>query len=152
LAEVFDQSPEGVCRVIGIEPAGVHLQNPSEWWLGAGIMTLSAPAAIPATRTGGESRRCRDDPRRRSRAFRHRRKFPAGHIRKRDMAASIIDGRALAEVHLSRIRAEVDERARAGHRPPDLAVVLVGDDPASAVYVRNKRSAAQRAGIHAHDY
>lgn len=68
------------------------------------------------------------------------------------MAASIIDGRALAEVHLSRIRAEVDERARAGHRPPDLAVVLVGDDPASAVYVRNKRSAAQRAGIHAHDY
>lgn len=68
------------------------------------------------------------------------------------MAASIIDGRALAEAHLSRIRAEVDERARAGHRPPDLAVVLVGDDPASAVYVRNKRSAAQRAGIHAHDY
>jgi methylenetetrahydrofolate dehydrogenase (NADP+)/methenyltetrahydrofolate cyclohydrolase len=68
------------------------------------------------------------------------------------MAASIIDGRALAEAHLSRIRVAVDRRVEAGQRAPDLAVILVGDDPASAVYVRNKRLAAQRAGIHAHDY
>lgn len=67
-------------------------------------------------------------------------------------AAQIIDGRALAEEHLARIRAEVDERQRQGRRPPALAVILVGDDPASAVYVRNKRIAAQRAGIEARDY
>jgi len=68
------------------------------------------------------------------------------------MPATIIDGRALAEAHLLRIRAEVDARSDAGIAAPGLAVVLVGDDAASAVYVRNKRSAAQRAGICAHDH
>ena len=68
------------------------------------------------------------------------------------MTAQIIDGRALAEDHLARIRADVDERTRLGWRPPALAVVLIGNDPASTVYVRNKRFAAQRAGIVARDY
>lgn len=68
------------------------------------------------------------------------------------MPASIIDGRALAEAHLRRIRGEVDARSAAGIAAPGLAVVLVGEDPASAVYVRNKRSAAERAGISAHDH
>jgi len=61
--------------------------------------------------------------------------------------AELIDGKALAK----KVRAEVKERAeafRARHnRAPGLDVVLVGDDPASEVYVRNKEHAAARAGI-----
>ncbi|MGA9869236.1 MAG: bifunctional methylenetetrahydrofolate dehydrogenase/methenyltetrahydrofolate cyclohydrolase FolD [Acetobacteraceae bacterium] len=59
------------------------------------------------------------------------------------MTARILDGRALAAV----VRAEVAGRvARLGYRP-GLAVVLVGENPASAVYVRNKDRAAAAAGI-----
>jgi methylenetetrahydrofolate dehydrogenase (NADP+)/methenyltetrahydrofolate cyclohydrolase len=68
------------------------------------------------------------------------------------MPAQIIDGRALADAQLDRIRTQVDQRLAAGGRRPELAVILVGDDPASAVYVRNKRISAQRAGIRAHDF
>jgi methylenetetrahydrofolate dehydrogenase (NADP+)/methenyltetrahydrofolate cyclohydrolase len=61
--------------------------------------------------------------------------------------AVILDGKAVA----ARVRAEVKERAaeftRAHGRPPGLAVVKVGLDPASAVYVRNKRLACEEAGI-----
>ncbi|OZI78312.1 MULTISPECIES: bifunctional methylenetetrahydrofolate dehydrogenase/methenyltetrahydrofolate cyclohydrolase FolD [Bordetella] len=61
--------------------------------------------------------------------------------------ARIIDGTALAQ----RIRAEVAQRVQAlaarGARP-GLAVVLVGDDPASQVYVRNKVAACEKAGLH----
>jgi methylenetetrahydrofolate dehydrogenase (NADP+)/methenyltetrahydrofolate cyclohydrolase len=64
------------------------------------------------------------------------------------MAATIMDGRALAE----RIRAGVaDEVAKLEH-PLGLATVLVGDDPASDIYIRNKHKAAQAAGIEARDY
>jgi methylenetetrahydrofolate dehydrogenase (NADP+)/methenyltetrahydrofolate cyclohydrolase len=63
------------------------------------------------------------------------------------MSAQVIDGIALS----NRIRAEVGERAAAlaarGHRP-GLAVILVGDDPASAIYVRNKVKACQAHGLH----
>ncbi len=63
------------------------------------------------------------------------------------MTANIIDGAALA----GRIRAQIAQRAQAltarGTRP-GLAVVLVGDDPASAVYVRNKVKDCEEAGIH----
>lgn len=61
--------------------------------------------------------------------------------------AQLIDGKALAQ----KVRAEVKTRAeafRAKHnRAPGLDVVLVGDDPASQVYVRNKERAAEKAGI-----
>jgi len=63
------------------------------------------------------------------------------------MAAQIIDGVALS----SRIRADVAARAAAltaRGRTPGLAVILVGDDPASAVYVRNKVKACQEHGLH----
>ncbi|MBL8327046.1 MAG: bifunctional methylenetetrahydrofolate dehydrogenase/methenyltetrahydrofolate cyclohydrolase [Rubrivivax sp.] len=63
------------------------------------------------------------------------------------MPAQIIDGKALAQ----QIRAEVSVRAgalAAGGRRPGLAVILVGDDPASAVYVRNKVKACADHGIH----
>ncbi len=59
------------------------------------------------------------------------------------MPARILDGRALA----ARVRAEVAARVAQLNEQPGLAVVLVGDDPASAVYVRAKDRAAQSAGI-----
>ena len=63
------------------------------------------------------------------------------------MTAQLIDGSALS----ARMRAEVAQRAAAlsarGHQP-GLAVVLVGDDPASQVYVRNKVKACHAAGLH----
>lgn len=64
-----------------------------------------------------------------------------------DALARLIDGKALAQ----RIRAEVSARAAAlatRGRRPGLAVVLVGDDPASAVYVRNKVRACAENGLH----
>jgi methylenetetrahydrofolate dehydrogenase (NADP+)/methenyltetrahydrofolate cyclohydrolase len=62
---------------------------------------------------------------------------------------SILDGRQTAEIWREELRARSDRlRERIG-RPAGLAVVRVGDDPASAVYVRNKARAADRAGIQA---
>jgi methylenetetrahydrofolate dehydrogenase (NADP+)/methenyltetrahydrofolate cyclohydrolase len=63
------------------------------------------------------------------------------------MTARIIDGKALAES----VKADVQQRVSALHRhgiTPGLAVVLVGDDPASHVYVRNKAAACEKAGLH----
>ena len=66
--------------------------------------------------------------------------------------ARILDGRRIAEDLLDSLRARVDARVTAGRPRPGLAVVLVGSDPASAVYVRNKRRAAEKVGIQAHDF
>lgn len=68
------------------------------------------------------------------------------------MTARIIDGRAIAATHRKRIAAEVTCMREAGLRPPGLAVVLVGHNPASEVYVRNKRRACAQAGIDSHSY
>ena len=57
------------------------------------------------------------------------------------MSARIIDGKRIAEEFRREVRAGTDALARSGGSRPGLAVVLVGDDPASAVYVRNKRRA-----------
>ncbi|QKT02550.1 bifunctional methylenetetrahydrofolate dehydrogenase/methenyltetrahydrofolate cyclohydrolase FolD [Ectothiorhodospiraceae bacterium 2226] len=69
------------------------------------------------------------------------------------MTAQIIDGKALAERVIQEVKARVDARSADGERAPGLAVILVGQDPASEVYVRNKRRACERAGIRsfAHD-
>src|SRR5215468_4500089 len=67
------------------------------------------------------------------------------------MAAIRIDGRAVA----ARLRAEVTQAAaalRARGVVPTLAVVLVGDDPASAIYVRNKTRAAREASVDVRDH
>jgi methylenetetrahydrofolate dehydrogenase (NADP+)/methenyltetrahydrofolate cyclohydrolase len=66
--------------------------------------------------------------------------------------ARILDGRRIAEDLLDSLRARVDARVAAGRPQPGLAVVLVGADPASTVYVRNKRRAAEKVGIRAHDF
>ena len=66
------------------------------------------------------------------------------------MAAEIIDGRGVA----ARVRAQVGRDATEFHRRtgrrPGLATILVGDDPASAIYVANKRKACAEAGIADH--
>jgi methylenetetrahydrofolate dehydrogenase (NADP+)/methenyltetrahydrofolate cyclohydrolase len=59
------------------------------------------------------------------------------------MSARVIDGKA----HAAALRARVAEHVRALARPPGLAVVLVGEDPASSVYVRSKGKATREAGM-----
>jgi methylenetetrahydrofolate dehydrogenase (NADP+)/methenyltetrahydrofolate cyclohydrolase len=66
--------------------------------------------------------------------------------------ARILDGRRIAEDLLDELKAKVEARVAAGRARPGLAVVLVGGDPASAVYVRNKRRAADKVGIESFDY
>ncbi len=63
------------------------------------------------------------------------------------MTAKIIDGKAIAASTLDNISAQVKTRIDRGQRPPGLAVILVGEDPASQVYVRNKRRACEQTGI-----
>jgi methylenetetrahydrofolate dehydrogenase (NADP+)/methenyltetrahydrofolate cyclohydrolase len=63
------------------------------------------------------------------------------------MSAQIINGKAIAESTLDEIKSRVDIRLAAGKRAPALAVILVGEDPASAIYVRNKRLACEKVGI-----
>jgi methylenetetrahydrofolate dehydrogenase (NADP+)/methenyltetrahydrofolate cyclohydrolase len=59
----------------------------------------------------------------------------------------VIDGKAVAARVRERVAAEVPALAERLGRPPGLATVLVGDDPASRVYVRNKREACEQAGM-----
>jgi methylenetetrahydrofolate dehydrogenase (NADP+)/methenyltetrahydrofolate cyclohydrolase len=63
------------------------------------------------------------------------------------MPATRLDGKALAEKIRGELAARVAERTADGRTPPGLAVVLVGDNPASHVYVRNKRKACEQVGI-----
>jgi methylenetetrahydrofolate dehydrogenase (NADP+)/methenyltetrahydrofolate cyclohydrolase len=63
------------------------------------------------------------------------------------MTASIIDGKATAERLRARFRVQADALTSRGHQP-GLAVLLVGDNPASQVYVRNKVAACAAAGFH----
>ncbi|MEI6873146.1 MAG: tetrahydrofolate dehydrogenase/cyclohydrolase catalytic domain-containing protein, partial [Verrucomicrobiota bacterium] len=59
------------------------------------------------------------------------------------MSAQIIDGKAIAQDLRREVRAGVDSLRARGRRTPGLAVVMVGDNPASQVYVRNKRLACE---------
>ena len=63
------------------------------------------------------------------------------------MAATIIDGRAIAEQVRAEVARDVAAWVGAGNPQPGLATVLVGDDPASAVYVSGKRKASAEVGI-----
>ncbi|NOZ38558.1 MAG: bifunctional methylenetetrahydrofolate dehydrogenase/methenyltetrahydrofolate cyclohydrolase FolD [Gammaproteobacteria bacterium] len=63
------------------------------------------------------------------------------------MTANIINGKAIAAELRKNIRQQVDARLQQGQRAPGLAVILVGQDPASEVYVRNKRLACEDTGI-----
>ncbi len=63
------------------------------------------------------------------------------------MTARIIDGKRVAEEFRREVRKGTDALQGKGRRRPGLAVVMVGNDPASAVYVRNKRRACEETGI-----
>ena len=69
------------------------------------------------------------------------------------MTAQVIDGRKLAGEVKAQVRSAVEAAMARGRRRPALAVVKVGDNPASQVYVRNKRKACEEVGIRsvAHD-
>ncbi|MCT8469873.1 bifunctional methylenetetrahydrofolate dehydrogenase/methenyltetrahydrofolate cyclohydrolase FolD [Chromohalobacter canadensis] len=64
------------------------------------------------------------------------------------MTAQLIDGKAIAANVREQVSRQVQARRHDGKRVPGLAVVLVGEDPASEVYVRNKHRACDQAGLH----
>jgi methylenetetrahydrofolate dehydrogenase (NADP+) / methenyltetrahydrofolate cyclohydrolase len=63
------------------------------------------------------------------------------------MSARLLDGKRIADELLERLAGRVRRRIEAGKAQPGLAVILVGSEPASAVYVRNKRRACERVGF-----
>lgn len=63
------------------------------------------------------------------------------------MTARLIDGKSLADRLLLDIKDQVDARLANGLRAPGLAVILIGADPASSIYVRNKRLACEKSGV-----
>nr|WP_314899163.1 bifunctional methylenetetrahydrofolate dehydrogenase/methenyltetrahydrofolate cyclohydrolase FolD [uncultured Deefgea sp.] len=63
------------------------------------------------------------------------------------MTAQILDGKAISQEIVSEVRLKVDARVASGKRAPALAVILVGSDPASQVYVGNKKRQCENAGI-----
>jgi methylenetetrahydrofolate dehydrogenase (NADP+)/methenyltetrahydrofolate cyclohydrolase len=68
------------------------------------------------------------------------------------MAAELIDGKGIGEQIRAQVRDEVAAWVAAGNPAPGLATVLVGDDPASAVYVGGKQKACAEAGIEGFDH
>jgi methylenetetrahydrofolate dehydrogenase (NADP+) / methenyltetrahydrofolate cyclohydrolase len=68
------------------------------------------------------------------------------------MSARILDGKRIAQELLERVSQRVTLRLAQGQAAPGLAVVLVGDDAASSVYVRNKRKACHQVGFRSFDY
>lgn len=63
------------------------------------------------------------------------------------MTARLINGKTIADEIIEHLCRRVAERVAAGQTAPGLAVILVGDNPASRVYVRNKQRACERAGF-----
>lgn len=68
------------------------------------------------------------------------------------MAATIIDGRAVAARLREQVKQDAEAFAAEFGRPPGLATIMVGDDPASAVYVAGKHKASGEAGIASFDH
>jgi methylenetetrahydrofolate dehydrogenase (NADP+) / methenyltetrahydrofolate cyclohydrolase len=68
------------------------------------------------------------------------------------MTARIIDGKARAERATAEIKVQIAARVAAGKPPPGLAVVLVGEHPASQIYVRNKRRMTQAVGMKSFEF
>ena len=68
------------------------------------------------------------------------------------MAAQLIDGKKISQQRIEAVAQAVKARQEKGLHTPCLAVVLVGDDPASAVYVRNKKLTCQKSDIESRSY
>ncbi len=65
---------------------------------------------------------------------------------------NIIDGKELSRRKREEITQQAEDFSRRYGRPPGLAVVLVGQDPASAIYVRNKKAGCEQCGIRSFEY
>lgn len=63
------------------------------------------------------------------------------------MTAQILDGKLISQHLIEHIGKKVTKRINKGHKAPGLAVILVGDNPASEIYVRNKVRACEKTGI-----
>ncbi|MCV9880031.1 bifunctional methylenetetrahydrofolate dehydrogenase/methenyltetrahydrofolate cyclohydrolase FolD [Brenneria izbisi] len=68
------------------------------------------------------------------------------------MAAKIIDGKTIAQQVKNEVAARVKERLAAGKRAPGLAVILVGENPASQIYVASKRKVCEEVGFISRSY
>jgi len=68
------------------------------------------------------------------------------------MTAQILDGKARAQLLRNEVAQQVQHRLDNGLRAPGLAVILVGNHPASEIYVNNKRLACEEAGFHQESY
>ena len=68
------------------------------------------------------------------------------------MTAQLLDGKAVANERLLKLADKVAKRRKQGLRPPCLAVLLVGSDPASVVYVNNKKIACEKASFDSRSY
>ncbi|ARU31998.1 bifunctional methylenetetrahydrofolate dehydrogenase/methenyltetrahydrofolate cyclohydrolase [Sulfuriferula sp. AH1] len=68
------------------------------------------------------------------------------------MSAQLLDGKSLSEKIITNIQTQVTGREASGLATPALAVILVGNDPASGIYVRNKRNACIKAGVRSISY
>jgi methylenetetrahydrofolate dehydrogenase (NADP+)/methenyltetrahydrofolate cyclohydrolase len=68
------------------------------------------------------------------------------------MTANIIDGKKIAQETISEIKNSIAVNIEEGLSPPGLAVIIVGDNPASSIYDRNKRTACKEAGIKSYDH
>lgn len=71
----------------------------------------------------------------------------AVHMSSKRLKAQIIDGAKIAQDIRQELKVEVDEWVARGNRRPHLIALLVGEDPASATYVKNKMQAAREIGI-----
>ena len=68
------------------------------------------------------------------------------------MSAQVLDGKSIALKVREKVRLEVEKRAANNKRTPGLAVILVGQNPASQVYVRKKHEACEESGIISREY
>src|SRR5687767_2121888 len=68
--------------------------------------------------------------------------------RQADTMSTLLLGKPISDRIRAEVQAEIEHLAPHASYPPGLAVILVGNDPASAVYVRNKQRACEKVGIH----
>lgn len=68
------------------------------------------------------------------------------------MMSHIVDGKAIAKKLQQQLKSQIEARTHQGKRTPGLAVICVGQDPASAIYVQNKRNTCDQLGIRSVDY
>lgn len=63
------------------------------------------------------------------------------------MTASVLNGKEVATLKNEELKQRVQQHLKKGHRAPSLAVILIGTDPASSIYVTNKRKACEEVGV-----